>query len=489
MGGHSKKAGKGGGGGGSRGRYCAPEDRKKLHKDPGVPGNDLRRIGESMVRTREGNQRHVLNIPSLQHKRALQPSSAGSKTNEERTSEMAAFALQAAQRQSQYNAPSLLLGEDGDMNEDDYSRKGKDVSLRRFYKEFQKVVDSAEVLLEVLDVRDPMGCRLEQMEKTIRSQWGDKKTIVIVLNKVDLVNQEVVTKWVDWFESEQQMIVVPFTAAKENAMRAAAVSKLFKVLRTIARGEGGARKSITVGVIGYPNVGKSSVINALKRKNVVGVGNTPGFTTGNTEVDLRQDIKIMDCPGVVMPGEDTGDVVLRNAVKVDQLPNPLVAVERLIQRCDPQQLSIVYEVGTFTDAVDFVRQVGIRRGRVRQGGVVDEDETARIVLHDWNDGRIGYYTLPPASRFAFGKSGGPDGGADDEGVSSSVTVLSTMSTGLTLDGLPTFHLLGADPIGNRKRTKLFETACEDDESDEDCSVDDDDIIEDERPVTKGRRHR
>jgi nuclear GTP-binding protein len=394
----------------------------------------------------------------------------------------------------EYQAPNMLLGGDGDegmANEEDFQRRGKDVSLRRFFKEFQKVVESSDVLLEVVDVRDPLGCRLEGMERTITSQWGDRKHIVVILNKIDLVHPDVVEQWVHWFEDDQQMMVIPFSASKDCAQRTGCISRLFKLLRSLARGEGGARKSITVGLIGYPNVGKSSVINSLKRKNVVGVGNTPGFTTGNTEVDLRQDVKIMDCPGVVMPGEDTGDVVLRNAVKVDQLPNPLVAVERLIQRCDADQLSCVYEVGTFKDAIDFVHQVGIRRGRVRQGGLVDEDETARIILKDWNDGKIGYYTLPPTSQFCFGTSGGR-GNADQE-VSTERTVLTTLTDGMSMDTLPTFHLRGAEPIGSRKRAKYYDEhadySAEGEEGDEN---DEDEVIEDsegdiKRPMKTRRR--
>jgi nuclear GTP-binding protein len=495
--GGSKKSGRGGGGGGYGGRNCNPEDRKKLSKDPGVPGNDLRRAGEALNKTRSGSQRRVLNIPTL-FRKAQQPSqqhadpnSSGDLTEAEKTSQMAAFALHCAKRQAEHQAPNLLLGDsaEGLMNEEDYQRKGKDVSLRRFFKEFQKVVESSDVLLEVIDVRDPLGCRLERMEKSISSQWGDKKSIVVVLNKIDLVHPDVVEQWVKWFEEDQQMLVIPFSANKDSAQRTGCIPRLFKMLRSLARGEGGARKSITVGLIGYPNVGKSSVINSLKRKNVVGVGNTPGFTTGNTEVDLRQDVKIMDCPGVVMPGEDTGDVVLRNAVKVDQLPNPLVAVERLIQRCDPDQLSAVYEVGTFRDAIDFVRQVGVRRGRVRQGGLVDEDETARIILKDWNDGKIGYYTLPPTSQFCFGKSGGRNG---DQEVSDEKTVLTTLSTGISMDVLPTFHLKGAEPMGARKRSKYYDEApteygSEDQGDDHEVENDDDDdeVIED-TAVTRRR---
>lgn len=507
-----------------------------LTKDPGVPGNDLRRAGAALMRTKQGKQRHVMNIPSLQQRQQQQQASAtaGSlhrphlqptvdaivgqqedrdpddqapvQTETQRNvSEMAAFALRCSRQHAQFHAPSMLLGVGGSaggggtdatdgggddiyLNEEDFNRKRhNDQSLRRFFKEFSKVVESSDVLLEVVDARDPLGCRLLHMEKTIQSQWGEKKTIVIVLNKADLVEPVVVNMWIRHF-LEEGLESIAFTASRESAQataRNASIAKLFALLRRIARGDTGARKSITVGTIGYPNVGKSSIINALKRKSVVGVANTPGFTTGNTEIGLRSDVRIIDCPGIVMPGEDTGDVVLRNAAKVESLVNPHVAVERLIARCDPTQLSAVYSIGTFANAIDFVKAVGIRRGRLRQGGVVDEEATARMILHDWNDGRIGYYTLPPTddplARATLKSSGGPSA-PGEQGGDSRLVVMSAVGGEFDLQAerLPTFHLSATEPIGERKRQATHyndadPADCDDDEDDDD---DADGIIED-----------
>ena len=525
MGGGSKASGKGGGGArqNRNGRNCNPEQRPTLSKDPGVPGNELRRAGAALMKTKQGKQRHVMNIPSLnkpatgsasavahppQHDEYHDPQEEGTtdaqQTDVQRNvSEMAAFALRCSRQQAQYQAPAMLLGGEssatggmldvgGYINEEELNRRrNNDQSLRKFYKEFQKVVESSDVLLEVLDARDPLGCRLLQMEKTIQSQWGDKKTVVVVLNKADLVSEMVLDAWIRYFASEG-LEAISFTASRETAHATArnlCISKLFGLLRRIARGESGARKSITVGTIGYPNVGKSSIINALKRRNVVGVANTPGFTTGNTEVGLRNDVRIIDCPGVVMPGEDSGDVVLRNAAKVEDLANPHVAVERLISRCDPQQLSAVYSIGDFhEDAVEFVKQVGIRRGRLRHGGVVDEDETARMILHDWNDGRIGYYTLPPdddpMSRATLKSSGNNDHDDDDRGAR--VVAIGLSGTDLQAERLPTFHLSAVEPIGERKRLATHHRDEDDEEADED---EDEDVIEDSEEDEASRRQR
>lgn len=517
MGGHSKKAGKGGGGGGGRGKHL--EARKKLTKDPGVP--NLKRLGEKLVATAQRKNHSLLSLRSgkigsqrkgpscLLPKDSLHPQGPSAEeyhstlSEEERIlqerKEMTRLALRTAERAHNYDMPQEMLRngvEAENMEEEEGSfdayqqHQQSDQSLRRFFKEFQKVVDNCDVLLQVVDARDPLGCRLKQLEQAIRSTHGDRKEIVIVLNKVDLLpSREVVDSWVYYFENVEHMMCIPFAATAKGSNGQQYIQGMFQRLRSLARNEeNGERKSMVVGVIGYPNVGKSSIINALKRKSVVGVANMPGYTTGNTEIELRGDLRVMDCPGVVAAGEDSGDVVLRNAVRVSDLVNPFPAVERLLERCStacidhgedgdefeedeghkyprPQTwdeksvhpLAVFYKIGSVstTNPIEFIHHVGLRRGRLLKGGEVDEDATARMILQDWNDGRIPYYTLPPSvNEFSLKPVHYSEATSLEAPQLVSATAAEATAS-ITLDWLPTFHLFSSRIAEGRKAAKSY----------------------------------
>lgn len=512
MGGHSKKAGKGGGGGGgvNRGRHLA--SRKKLTKDPGVP--DLKRLGEKLEATARKKNLSLLSLrsggvgydrkkpssllPCDLHSTSVPSTMVNSLSQlEAQRNDMTRLALHTAERAHGYEMSQGMFY-DAQQNDDseegaynDYRQQHQpDQSLRRFFKEFQKVVDNCNVLLQVVDARDPLGCRLKQLEQSIRSTHGDRKEIVIVLNKVDLLpSKEVVDAWVYYFENVEHIMCIPFAATAKGGNGQLYIQEMFQRLRNLARNEeNGERKALVVGVIGYPNVGKSSIINALKRKSVVGVANMPGYTTGNTEIELRGDLRVMDCPGVVAAGEDSGDVVLRNAVRVSDLENPFPAVERLLERCatarvdhgdceeqtgveeeqgrlSPQTwdqklihpLALFYGIGSFSskDPIEFIHHVGLRRGRLLKGGEVDEETTARMILQDWNDGRIPYYTLPPTvSDFSLKPLLNSDTNNFESPQLISSTAAEAMNS-ITIDGLPTFHLFTSRLMEGRKVMKSY----------------------------------
>lgn len=286
-------------------------------------------------------------------------------------------------------------------------------SRKAYCREFKKVIEAADVILEVLDARDPLGCRCPQVEQAV-VQSGTNKKIVLVLNKIDLVSKEIVEKWIKYLRNEFPTLAfksstqqqnknlkrsrVPVTQAPQELLESSAcvgADCLMKLLGNYCRNQD-IKTAITVGVVGFPNVGKSSLINSLKRSRACNVGATPGVTKCLQEIHLDKHIKLLDCPGIVM-ATSTSDaaMILRNCVKIEQLVDPVPPVEAILRRCNKAQIMDHYGIPDFQTPHEFLALLARRQGKLRKGGLPDTDKAAKSVLMDWTGGRISYFTHPP----------------------------------------------------------------------------------------------
>jgi nuclear GTP-binding protein len=259
---------------------------------------------------------------------------------------------------------------------------------RRIWEELYKVLDSSDVVCQVLDVRNPLGTRCPHVEKQLKKQ--PHKHLIFILNKCDLVPTWVTTGWVKKLSAEYPTIA--FHASVTNPFGKSALTQLVRQFDRFHRD----KKQISVGFIGYPNVGKSSVINTLRAKAVCKVAPIPGETKVWQYIALTKRVYLIDCPGVVY---DTGDsdeeLVLKGVVRPEKLEDAYLYIAPLIKRVEKEHLKGVYGVSEWEDAEDFLTQMAKMGGRLLKGGEPDLNTVAKMVLHDWQRGKILYYEAPP----------------------------------------------------------------------------------------------
>lgn len=169
---------------------------------------------------------------------------------------------------------------------------------RRIWGELHKVVDSSDVVIQVLDSRDPQGTRCRYVERLLAKR-GAHKQLVLLLNKCDLVPTWVTSRWLRILSREHPTLA--FHASVNHSFGKGALINVLRQLKKLHAD----KKSISVGIVGYPNVGKSSVINTLRGKKVVNVAPVPGETKVWQYVTLYRQIFLVDCPGVVHQGSVT----------------------------------------------------------------------------------------------------------------------------------------------------------------------------------------
>lgn len=266
-------------------------------------------------------------------------------------------------------------------------RKGQS---KRIWGELNKVIDSSDVLIHVLDARDPMGTRCKNIEKFI-SNSASHKHLIFLLNKCDLVPPAVASRWVKVLSKEHPTLA--FHASITNSF---GKGSLIQLLRQFSRLHAD-KKQISVGFIGYPNTGKSSIINTLRSKAVCPVAPIPGQTKVWQYVTLMKRIYLIDCPGVVpiATEDDETTTVLKGVVRVENVRNPEDHIHGILDRARPEYLKRTYEVSGWSDSTDFLSKVAAATGKLLKGGEPDLGTVAKMVLHDWIRGRIPYYVPPP----------------------------------------------------------------------------------------------
>ncbi|KAF7563254.1 hypothetical protein G7046_g877 [Stylonectria norvegica] len=261
---------------------------------------------------------------------------------------------------------------------------------KRIWNELYKVIDSSDVVIHVLDARDPVGTRCKSVEKYLKEE-APHKHLIFVLNKCDLVPTSVAAGWVRCLSKEYPTLA--FHASLTNSFGKGSLIQLLRQFSSLHSD----RKQISVGLVGGPNTGKSSIINTLLKKKVCTVAPIPGETKVWQYVSLMKRIYLIDCPGVVPPSNlDTPtDLVLRGVVRVEKVEQPEQYIQALLDRVKQRHMEKTYELTGWKNATEFLELLARKAGRLVRGGEPDMDGVAKMVLNDFMRGKIPWFTSAP----------------------------------------------------------------------------------------------
>ncbi|EGW30548.1 uncharacterized protein SPAPADRAFT_157732 [Spathaspora passalidarum NRRL Y-27907] len=309
------------------------------------------------------------------------------------------------QETQELNATLGLMG-GSFLDKEDFTQEAKEAIFhkgqsKRIWNELYKVIDSSDVVIHVLDARDPLGTRCESVEKYIRDECPHKH-LIYVLNKCDLVPTWVAAAWVKHLSKSYPTLA--FHASITNSFGKGSLIQLLRQFSTLHSD----RKQISVGFIGYPNTGKSSIINTLRKKKVCTVAPIPGETKVWQYITLMKRIFLIDCPGIVPPSsKDTeADILFRGVVRVEHVSHPEQYIPILLQKCQRKHLERTYEVkgwSQFEDdaslleqaSTEFIELIARKSGRLIKGGEPDESGVSKQILNDFNRGKIPWFVMPP----------------------------------------------------------------------------------------------
>ncbi len=273
---------------------------------------------------------------------------------------------------------------------------------KRQIAEDVKLID---IVAEIIDSRIPISSQNPDIKEIIK---GKKR--LIILNKSDLACEKENKKWVSYFENQN----IP--AVLVNSVTGAGISETINRINEIydkEKYEKKARvgKAIRIMILGIPNVGKSSFINRIAKRNTAQVGNKPGVTRQKQWIHVSDKIELLDTPGVLWPKLDNEKIALNLAytgtIKNDILSITDIGYEflKLFQKKYLENLKERYKLGDNElnnilqleeereKILELMSLIAKKRGAIISGGEIDYERVSNIILDDFKSGKLGRITL------------------------------------------------------------------------------------------------
>ena len=269
---------------------------------------------------------------------------------------------------------------------------GHMTKARRMMQENIKLID---LIIELVDARVPLSSRNPDID-----ELGRNKARLILLNKADLAEDALNDEWISYFKQKG------YSAVKVNSKKGGGIKSIQSVIQEACkekterdRKRGILNRPVRAMVVGIPNVGKSTFINALAGKACAKTGNKPGVTKGKQWIRLNKNVELLDTPGILWPKFEDQEVGLKLAfigsIKDEILQTEELAAElvKFMNSAYPGVLEETYHIPAVEDAYGCLRDIAKSRHCLVRGSELDTEKAAAILLDEFRGGRLGRITL------------------------------------------------------------------------------------------------
>lgn len=247
----------------------------------------------------------------------------------------------------------------------------------------KEVIRISDIILEVLDARFIDKTRNREMEELVRSMG---KKLIYVVNKADLADEATIRDTIEKLDLFPYVIISCKSPMGRKNLRDRIKIEVTRMKVT--------HNKAHVGIIGYPNTGKSTLINVLAGGGRSRAAAEAGFTKGMHKIRFSKDILIIDTPGVIAP-EDLPSTQKEDIAKTSEIgvkmyssvKNPELIVVHLMKD-NADVIETFYKIESNGDAEVLIDELGKKHHFLKKGGVIDRDRTARLILKDWQTGKI-----------------------------------------------------------------------------------------------------
>ena len=266
-------------------------------------------------------------------------------------------------------------------------------------RQIQSSLKLVDAVAEIIDARIPVSSRNPDLAKLVQN-----KPRVILLNKCDMANQTATKTWIDYFK-KQNLVAIPVDCKSGRGLDKFAPAVNTVMSHKIARlkEKGMVNPTIRIMIVGIPNVGKSSFINKMVKKNRAKVEDRPGVTRGNQWYTIAKNLEMLATPGVLWPKFDDKTVgehlAFTGAVKDQILDIELLAVRLLdfIKELKPADFITRFKLENEDieniNSYELLKMIGKKRGMLVSGGEIDTERAAIMLLDEFRSAKLGRITV------------------------------------------------------------------------------------------------